>query len=304
MRGANRQAEPGSDNFSIFIVYVVPPVYLIPSMKQILVATDFSKSAANAMAYAMELASVLGADVCAIHAIHPTEGINNSTYNAIFIEDYYNNKRQALKEWVEDFKKDGAFQNINVTSLCDVGFLKTVITRYVDENPVALLVMGITGATGITGIVGSNASMMVTKVKTPTLIIPLESRFSKIPMITLATDFQTKLSAEDIDALNELITALGSEKMQVLYVADKPDDKHISTGEARLRDLIPNTELEFNYISNSSAITGIMDFIESHETDILCLVKHHHNIVYRLFTRSTVNQVMNKSVKAILVLHE
>jgi hypothetical protein len=47
-----------------------------------------------------------------------------------------------------------------------------------------------------------------------------------------------------------------------------------------------------------------MNFVVSNEIDILCLVKHHHNVVYRLFNRSTVNQVMNRSVKAILVLHE
>ena len=154
-------------------------------MKQILVATDFSKSAANAMAYAMELARILNYDVCAIHAIHPTEGINNSTYNAIFIEDYYNNKREALKDWVHAITTNETYQSVNVTTLCDVGFLKSVITDYVDNHPVALLVMGITGSTGITGIVGSNASMMVTKVKTPTLIIPLESKFSEVPVITL-----------------------------------------------------------------------------------------------------------------------
>jgi len=273
-------------------------------MKQILVATDFSKSAANAMAYAMELARVLKRDVCAIHAIHPTEGINNSTYNAIFIEDYYNNKRQALEDWTTEFTDQEVYSTIKVTTLCDVGFLKNVITRYVDTHQVELLVMGITGATGITGIVGSNASMMVTKVKTPTLIIPLESRFSKAPMITLATDYQTRLSADDVNALNELVKAFDSEKMNVLYVSEKPGKKDIQTGEANLRDLIKHTELEFNYIQNSNTLNGIMEFIESHDTDILCLVKHHHNIVYRLFTRSTVNQVMNKSVKAILVLHE
>jgi nucleotide-binding universal stress UspA family protein len=294
----------GSNNFSIFIVYVIPPIYITLSMKQILVATDFSKSAANAMAYAMELASVLKANVCAIHAIHPTEGINNSTYNAIFIEDYYNNKREALKDWVTPFTEKEAYAAVSVTTLCDVGFLKTVVTRYVDAHPVLLLVMGITGATGITGIVGSNASMIVTKVKIPTLIIPLESHFSKVPMITLATDFDTKLSAVDVNALNELIKAFDSKKMQVLYVADKPDDKRIAAGEDKLRKLIPRTELAFNYISNSSTLNGIMAFIDSDHTDILCLVKHHHNIVYRLLTRSTVNQVMNKSVKAILVLHE
>src|SRR5476651_1527480 len=118
-------------------------------MKQILVASDFSKSAANAMAYAMELAVVLNRDVCVIHAIHPTEGINNSTYNAIFIEDYYNNKREALKDWAAEFTRQEAYASVKVSTLCDVGFLKNVITRYVDKNPVELLVMGITGATGI-----------------------------------------------------------------------------------------------------------------------------------------------------------
>jgi hypothetical protein len=53
-----------------------------------------------------------------------------------------------------------------------------------------------------------------------------------------------------------------------------------------------------------SRIDGILNFVVSSEIDILCLVKHHHNVVYRLFNRSTVNQVMNRSVKAILVLHE
>jgi hypothetical protein len=101
-----------------------------------------------------------------------------------------------------------------------------------------------------------------------------------------------------------MIKAFGSAKMQVLYVAEKTDPEQVQIWEARLRDLIKHTDLEFNYIQDSSALNGIMNFIQSHETDMLCLVKHHHNIVYRLFTRSTVNQVMNKSVKAILILHE
>lgn len=271
-------------------------------MKKILVATDFSKSAANAMIYALELASVLGREVCAIHAIHPTEGINNSTYNAIFIEDYYKNKREALKSWVDELTKD--YPAVKVTNLCDVGFLKTVINRFIDQHLVDLLVMGITGSTGITGIVGSNASMVVSQIRIPTLLVPLESTFTKVPMITLATDFETKLSATDVYALNEIAMAFGSEKMQVLYVSEKSGESNFLMDESRLQELLPHTKLQFNYLQNKSTHIGIIEFIESNSTDMLCLVKHQHNIFYRLFTRSTVNQVMNKSVKAILVLHE
>ncbi|RYE23935.1 MAG: universal stress protein, partial [Sphingobacteriaceae bacterium] len=213
-------------------------------MKQILVAVDFSESAANAMQYALELAKVLNREVCAIHAIHPTEGINNSTYNAIFIEDYYNNKRLALKTWTAKFTEQKAYKNISVVSICNVGFLKTVIKNYAKQHQVELLVMGITGATGISGIVGSNASAVVSNLKLPTLFIPLESKFLSVPIITLATDYETRLSAEDVNALNEMMKALKSDKMQVLYVEEKPGSRHLETHEDKLKELIKAAGLE------------------------------------------------------------
>src|ERR1700761_8537186 len=149
-------------------------------MKQILVATDFSNGAANAMEYAMALAKVLNMEVCALNAIPSMEGVGNNIYNAIFIEDYHNNKRQALKEWVDGFASKEEYQNVPVSSTCLVGSLKSVLTEYVEQHHVELLVMGLIGSTGISGIVGSNASTIVENIKIPTLFIPIESKFSKI----------------------------------------------------------------------------------------------------------------------------
>jgi nucleotide-binding universal stress UspA family protein len=177
-------------------------------MKQILVATDFSANAANAMEYAMGLAKVLKLEVCALHAIHPTEGINNNVYDAIFIEDYYDKKRAALKEWAAAYTSKEEFANVEVTTLCGVGFLKNVITRYIDENHVELLIMGITESTGGSGIIASNADMIVSLVDIPTLIVPLESKFSQEPVITIATDYETRFSAEDVNAVKEMLLAL------------------------------------------------------------------------------------------------
>jgi hypothetical protein len=71
-----------------------------------------------------------------------------------------------------------------------------------------------------------------------------------------------------------------------------------------MKDLFKDVELEFNYIRDASPLSGIMGFLDKNETDILCLVKHHHNVVYRLFNIDTVNKVMKRTVKAVLVLHE
>lgn len=276
-------------------------------MKQILVASDFSNSASNAMTYALSLAKILQMEVAVIHAIHPTEGINNSTYNAIFIEDYYAKKRSALKEWAEIFSQNEAYKDVQIKTICDVGFLRKVINKYTEYNAVSFLVMGITGATGIKGIVGSNASMVVTKMRIPTLIVPLETMLPAFPAITLATDYKTtRLSVKDVKALTQILKATNPKKLDVLHISEKDmDPKSIQNGEKKLKEQIPNVEIQFNYIDDEGKTSnGIIDFIEHNETDILCLVKRNHNIIYRLFASSTVNEVLNKSVKAILVLHE
>src|SRR6201996_8725026 len=181
-------------------------------MKKILVATDFSACATNAMEYAMELAKVVGAEVCALHAIGSFEGIFNNTYNALYIEEYYKSKREALANWAHTFTTRDAYAAIPVSTVCEVGSGSWVISKYIDANPVELLVMGTMGSSGITGLFGSNASTMVEKTKTPTLIIPLEGKFAMNPIITIATDFSVTLSPEDVNALNELVKAFGSEK--------------------------------------------------------------------------------------------
>lgn len=273
-------------------------------MQQILIATDFSKGAANALEYALELAKVLRQEVCVLHAVGSLEGVNNNTYNALYIEEYQKSKREALETWVTQFTQREGFENIPVSLRVDVGSVSGTIAKYAGDNPVALIVMGAAGSTGITGLFGSSTSSVVLKTTTPVLIVPLESSFSAKPNITLASDYSSQLSAGDLQALNELIQAFGTEKLQVLNVLEKSDPTALAAGEADLKKAIPGTELGFNYITDTDPLTGILNFVETSQTDILCVVKHHHNVIYRIFTRSTVNRVLNRSIKAVLVLHE
>jgi nucleotide-binding universal stress UspA family protein len=273
-------------------------------MKKILVASDFSNCAANAMEYAMELAKILAVEVCVIHAIGSTEGVFNNIYNAIYIEDYYAKKRQALASWVQAYTNKDQYKNVQVTTQCAVGSLSSVIDEYAKLNPVELLVIGNMGSTGILGLFGSNASLIVEKIKIPTLIIPVESKFSKEPVITLASDFSSNLSADDVEALNVLIDAFDSEKLNVLNVNESGDLNPNEAGEKALKGLVKKANMEFIYISKSNPLEGIMTFIESSNTDILFLVKRHYPLIYRIFNKDVVHQVVNRSVKAILVLHE
>lgn len=273
-------------------------------MKQILIATDFSSEAANAMEYALDLAKVLQQEVCVIHAVGSLEGVNNNTYNALYIDDYQNSKREALKAWADKFSDREGSKGVPVSTRVDVGSVSGVIIKYVAENPVTIIVMGASGSTGIAGLFGSNTSSVVEKATTPVLIVPQASAFSAQPNITLASDYSSSLSAGDVEALNELIQAFGTKKLQVLNVVEKSDPAVQTKGEADIRSVIKGAELVFNYQTDTNPLNGIINFIETSQTDIICVVKHHHNVVYRIFNRSTVNRVLNRSIKAVLVLHE
>lgn len=273
-------------------------------MKKILVATDFSACASNAMEYAMELAKVLQADVHALHAIGSFEGVLNNTYNALYIEDYHNMKRQALINWAATFTSKETFKRVAVSTSCEVGSVSGVITKYIDANAVDMLVMGTMGTSGIAGIFGSNASTMVDKTKVPALIVPLESKYAVHPVVTLATDFSAAPAKEDVLALTDLLKAVETQKLYVVNIVEDGVWTTNEAGEKAVQGWYPWAQLEFRYIKEDSPTEGIINFIAGSQTDIVCVVKRHHGLVYRLFTTSTVNKVLNRSIKAVLVLHE
>ena len=58
-------------------------------IKHILVPTDFSKCASNAMNFALEIAARTGASVKVLHVLYPNEGVDNNVYSAIWIDEYF-----------------------------------------------------------------------------------------------------------------------------------------------------------------------------------------------------------------------
>src|ERR1700744_5640591 len=212
--------------------------------KQILIATDFSNGAANAMEYALQLAKVLRSEVCVLHAVGSLEGGNNNTYNALYIEDYQNSKRGALKAWTGKVTEREVFTGLTVTTHVDVGSVSGSIAKYAAAHPVAIIVMGASGSTGISGLFGSTTSAVVIKTTTPILIVPQESAFSIDPVITLASDYDSKLSPDDVEALNELIRAFGTKTLQVLNVVEKSDPAVLAAGEADVKRLITGADVQ------------------------------------------------------------
>lgn len=273
-------------------------------MKHLLIATDFSSCADNAMEYALNLAKVFNSEVTVLHTISPAAGIDNSLYNAFFIEDYLEVKRKALNEWIEKFSSNEAFKDIKLNPVSDVGFLTDIITIQNESKPIDLIVMGTTGATGVKGLLGSNASSVATNVEIPALLLPMDVKFKALPNISLAADFSTEFTPRILETLKGFVAGLGSKKMSVVNVVVDKDFKPSDKDENEMKAKFEGLELDFHYVEDFEPAAAINHFVESTDTDILCTIKHHHGLLYKMFYGSQSAKLMKKIVKGVLVLHD
>ena len=68
-------------------------------MKTILVPTDFSKSANNAMRYALKIAERAGFSITVLYVVYPNEGVDNNLYDAFFVDNYVQERLTGMKSW-------------------------------------------------------------------------------------------------------------------------------------------------------------------------------------------------------------
>ena len=122
-------------------------------MKKILVATDFSACANNAMEYAMELAKTLSLQVHAVNVIGSMAGVHNNTYNAIFVDDYRKSLKGALEAWAHTYNSRDEYKDVSILTSLEIGSLSTCLKAYIEKNGINILVMGTMGTPGgITGL--------------------------------------------------------------------------------------------------------------------------------------------------------
>lgn len=272
-------------------------------MNSILVLTDFSKCANNAMLYALAIAKQANAHVHVIHNINPSEELNNDVFN-MFFESNQSIKENKLKKWSNRYKNHILYKDITITSNCVVGYLPNSISEYLKMKPADLIVMGTMGDSGITSLLGSNASKVIAQVKIPTFVVPIKAKYKENAKICILADFETKLNAKNNKLLTELLIAHKTTSFNVLHFFNENEitnDNIIN----KLKKDIGDFDFKLQYAQSKNIARSANNFLETSEIDILCAITHHHNFLYQLFIKKSVTKsVVLKAKKAILVLHE
>lgn len=274
-------------------------------MKTILIPTDFSKNAATALLYALELAHRTGASATILHVVYPNEGVDNNVYNAFWSQEYFEQREKALQDWIRRLRRQKKVPaGVKVNLECQIGFPTPSICEVADTIDADLIVMGSTGATGLRGaLLGSTAAGVTSKTKRPVLIIPKKAEFRATDSIVFSTDFHGRISTASMNVLKSALAA-GKSKLHFVHVLDVPGEQPDKHREAAFVKQFAGMPYDFHYLHDRNVAQAISNFIESTDAGALVAIAHEHNFLERLLFDSITRKLAYRVHVPFLVLHD
>lgn len=265
-------------------------------MKKILLPTDFSENAFNAIKYAVEL---FKDEECIFHLLNTyTPVIYDLDYilyspSPLSLHEVYRNKSlKGLKKVEEQIKKN--FNNSKHTWKLESSFnmLSDEIKEQVKEKEIDLIVMGTQGATGSKMILfGTHTVHAIKKTKCPLMAIPSGFKFKTLKNILLPSDFDLKFTDTHLMLLKEWSQKHASQ----LHILNVDYGVHLGVEQEEskkfLGDYFKDIPHKFYSIQKNSVPEGINDFQKNMPVDLLAMISNKHSFFENLLFRPVINEI-------------
>ncbi len=263
-------------------------------MKKILVPTDFSESALNALKAAIHISKAAKAEINLIHILEITPPVYGEFAGANY--DMTSILREQAEQQLATLKQEMlADYSIDIhTALNEtIATVPESISKTSLEHEIDLIVMGTTGAGNVLDkLWGSQTASVIGNSKIPVLAIPIDYRLSNPAKILLATNHFEK-DAESCRIL-ALFTKLFNSTLHVVVFTNEMKDKAVT---AISRDSEINRYREFLDDFFHEHVTSQHLFGEDFEETLSKYISENNIDILTMFTykRSFLQRLMNPS---------
>lgn len=274
-------------------------------MKKILVPTDFSDGAYNALIHALHHAAATGASVTVVHAyLMPPTG----TAVMVDITDLLRkNAEENLEELRTRLTSLNIAKSVEVSYKAKHGTVTDVLHRMTEKGDYDLVVMGTQGASGITEkFLGSNAAAAARNIKCPLLAVPAEKPYKEIEKIVIATDLRD-LKNPNVFGIVESLAEKHEAVIRFLHVR-KTDEEFDHAKSEQFKKQVTNTFNKkapvFTFIFENDIEDGLSDALEKDGADLLTVIHRERGFFQSLFHSSVSQTLVNEAAMPVLVLHD
>lgn len=272
-------------------------------MKNILVPTDFSAEANNALKAAVDMSKTIDGKVILLNVVdHPdtaelsTQGQSSSGMDSIFTFKLLEKMKNDLSDQAEQYP------DASIEIEMALGDLHKKINEKVAENKIDLVIMGTKGAEGMQEVmIGSNAEKVVRLAHCPVLTIKESSVDTQPDKMMFASDFTENMDnvANRLKEFQEHYNA----ELHLVFI-NTPSKFEMSTeSNARMKKFISKYKLNnthFHVFNHRDEEDGILSFAEENGMDLVCVATHSRTGLAHLLSGSISEGVVNHSKKPVL----
>lgn len=271
-------------------------------ISNIIVPTDFSEAATQAMQYALSLANKLKASVHVLH-INQVAMVDTTmpaeTYQMFVkeIEDQTQDQFKKLEKEILDAS------GVTYTCHSKYGFVADEICDFALKQEADLIILGTTGASGMSEILfGSNASSVVSKTQTPVMVIPKNTVYKDLTRIVYATDY----NEPEFPSMMRLIYFAEQYDCPLDIVHVKSESDRYFNAE---NNFFKKNRAQFSYpnmsyidLEKGDVVASINQYVADKNVDLLVMAKHNRGFFDRLFHSSLSKKMAIHTHIPLLVL--
>lgn len=274
------------------------------NMKNILVATDFSCCAINAMDMGLALAEYFNAT---IHYLTTMDDSRNGEAlgfsllaNSSAEKDFVKNVNVLFGKW----KKEAAVRKVNIKTTCTSGKLLSVMKDYVDKNQIDFVVIGSHGHNGVKGFfIGSNCQKVVRALHVPVFIVKDQAIKYEFKNVVFASNFKDEEKASFQKFLNfiqkfnpKVIHLLAVNNLNSFTKSTEEMEKHLDEFAKECKV----AKCEKHIYPDLFVEAGIRHFSEKIDADLIAISNHNRHPIKRIFSGSTVEALVQNSNLPVL----
>jgi len=275
-------------------------------MKTIIVPTDFSPIATNAMNFAADMAININASITLLHVYQVPVSMTEVPVVLVSADEL----RKSSEEKLEILKQDlahltsGRIKIYTEARLGDISDELEDVCKHVEPFAV---IMGTKGATGIERILfGSTTLTAIRHLKWPVIVVPPGKEYGTgIKKIGFACDFDKVVESTPIQFIKNMVKEFGAE-LHVLNVDHENKNFKPETPDESLmlHTLLKDLNPQYHFIDNEDIEDGINEFVETNNIDLLITIPKKHKLLEGLFKPSSTKQLVTRSHVPVMCVHE
>jgi nucleotide-binding universal stress UspA family protein len=269
-------------------------------MKNLLVPTDFSQAAENALAFAVAMARQQHRGVTLLHVYRPPIEV---TYPVLMppLDEPSGLKKFFFGDRLQQTEIDG----VPITYEVTVGFVVDSLVEFSKDESVELIVMGMQGEhSAAERWLGSVTTDAIREAFCPVIAVPDDAVFRDFDRILYATD----LDAADKRPVHELVLFAARFGAEVHFVNINSDlDKSEEVVEKLIESVTDEKEHAVAFhvatLDDRDLAAALNRYAEANRIDLVAMSTRHRGFFQGIFHRSSTKQVALHAHKPVLVLH-